>query len=506
MVIVTLLVVSFAVCILPSFIRASDAAPTDWTLVTDARAMKAYPDLREYVWQKTPLMLPNGPYDKIALHRLVKTGVTTKAAVFILAASYGSGEQLISNPLEDNYSIDESSNTAMYWANRGFDVYSIDYRAHFLPLTFNATQASAITSNWGWDVYISDIKEAVDQAKAISGYSKVFLAGISLGGNAAMYYASKYWNQDLKGIILLDASEQTAQSTRITNKSNVTSSLNSLNASGRLALEYPNTPGSNISSGALFAYQYALQNPGAPAQYPPGTPLTPTVNPLTNRTWTNITEFFAYGWYSSNFSNVYAGYGNNTANLQRSAAADRYLPMRLFVENTALHDWNNCPYISYDFDDHYKEINLPVLGFRSTLFGIPTYGNFTNGLATTDFAQITLPNYGHLDVVTGKYSAKDVSEPAYQWMLSHLSTLDVTARTSVTVLPGWTWWFYVQNLGGSAPYTYQWYEGMNPIQGQTSMVLPVTKTAPGVYSFYCRVTDKDGTSTTSNAVTMAVMG
>ena len=91
-------------------------------------------------------------------------------------------------------------------------------------------------------------------------------------------------------------------------------------------------------------------------------------------------------------------------------------------------------------------------------------------------------------------------------MLSHLSTLDVTAFSSVTVLPGWTWNFFAHNKGGEAPYTYQWYEGMNPIQGQTSMVLPVSKNAPGVYNFYCRVTDKNGITTTSNAVTLAVMG
>jgi hypothetical protein len=180
--------------------------------------------------------------------------------------------------------------------------------------------------------------------------------------------------------------------------------------------------------------------------------------------------------------------------------------MRLLVETTGFHDWNNCPFVSYDFDDHYKEINVPMLAFRSALFGIPTYGNFTNGLATTDFTQIALPNYGHLDVFTGTFSAKDVSEPAYQWMLGHLSTLDVTARASATVWPGWTWWFYVQNLGGDAPYTYQWYEGLNPIQGQTQMVLPVTKTTAGVYSFYCRVTAKDGTTTTSNYVTLTVVG
>ncbi len=83
--------------------------------------------------------------------------------------------------------------------------------------------------------------------------------------------------------------------------------------------------------------------------------------------------------------------------------------------------------------------------------------------------------------------------------------LDATARSSATVLPSWTWWFYVQNLGGQTPYTYQWYEGVTPLQGQTQMVLAVTKTSPGVYTFYCKVTDAAGTTANSNNVTLTVM-
>ena len=487
------------------------AASSDWILVADARAMKAYPDLKETVWQKNATMPPNGQYDKIGLHRLVKTGITTKGAIFLLPGLYGSGEQLISNPPQSNYSIYESSNSAVYWANRGFDVFAMDYRAHFLPYTINATQASPIASNWGWDVYISDMKEAVDKTKSVSGFAKIFLAGMSFGENVAMYYASEYWQQDLKGLILLDGSEKTTKSVSITNTNNATSSLRGLNATGGLALEYPRTPGpSPYPSGILFAYQNAVQNPGAPAEWPPGTPLQPAVNPLTNKTWANITEWFAYQWSSTNFTNVLGGYGNTTVNIQRSAGADLYFPMRLLVESTALHDWSNCPFIAYDFDDHYSEINVPVLGFRSTLYGIPTYGNFTNGLATADFTQITLPNYGHLDVFTGPFSARDVSEPAYQWMLNRLSTaapvipLAASAFSSATVFPGWTWNFFVHNAGGAAPYTYQWYENTTLLAGQTKMVLPATKSAPGTYTFYCKVTDSQGSTTNSNTVTLTV--
>jgi hypothetical protein len=172
----------------------------------------------------------------------------------------------------------------------------------------------------------------------------------------------------------------------------------------------------------------------------------------------------------------------------------------------AMVDWVNCPYLTYDWNDHYKEINVPVIAFAAGLFLNRTGAlRFVNGINNTDFTTVMLKDYGHTDVYYGTYSARDVSEPAYQWMLSHLSSLDVSAFCSVTVMPGWTWWFFVHNKGGVAPYTYQWYEGLTLLQGQTSMVLPVSKSTPGVYSYYCRVTDKDGTTTTSNAVTLTVI-
>ena len=75
-----------------------------WTLVTDARAMKAYPDLKEYVWQKNASMAPNGQYDKIGLHRLVKTGITPIGVIFMTdCPMWGAGEQHISNPPTDTW-------------------------------------------------------------------------------------------------------------------------------------------------------------------------------------------------------------------------------------------------------------------------------------------------------------------------------------------------------------------------------------------------------------------
>ena len=103
----------------------------------------------------------------------------------------------------------------------------------------------------------------------------------------------------------------------------------------------------------------------------------------------------------------------------RSALADRYYPVKQFIDYAAMLDWAVCPYLPYDYLAHISEINVPVLAFRSGR-NLAAYGNIINRMATNDFTCIVLPNYGHGDVFQGTYSARDVSEPAYQWMVDHL--------------------------------------------------------------------------------------
>ncbi len=280
-----------------------------------------------------------------------------------------------------------------------------------------------------------------------------------------------------------------------------------MKASGNWTLETPNLSSgaiSNVTSGIYFRDQYAFKNPGAPAEYPPGTPLQPTINPLTNRTWANITEYLGFQFSTAKTSNLNGGLGNITADIYWTAMGDRYWPVRLSIENSAIFDWTNCPDVTFDFDEYYKNINVPLLSYTSELFGYPMRGNLTNGLGTTDFTSILLPKYGHLDVFDGTYSVRDVSEPVNQWMRSQLVGLKATAFSDVTVLSGWTWWFFVHSKGGVGAVTYQWYEGTSLLQGQTSMVLSVTKTSPGVYTYYCKATDSDDATTNTNTITFTV--
>ena len=152
-----LLIIGLVITAISVFIPVAKAAD-GWTLVNDARGVKAYPDLTEYVWQKNASMPPNAQYDKIGLHRLVKTGTIPKGVVFICPGySSGVGEST-SNPPGDNWTKLENFTQAIYWANRGFDVYAVDYRMKFVPNTLNTSQLSFM-QDWGWDVMMSDLRK-----------------------------------------------------------------------------------------------------------------------------------------------------------------------------------------------------------------------------------------------------------------------------------------------------------------------------------------------------------
>jgi len=395
---ISALIALFVIGLVTSAIPVSSSPSDGWTSVAE-RGIKAYPDLLETVWQKNASAPPNGDYDKIGLHRLVKAGTEPLGVLFILPGTWSSGEQIISNPPEDPWTKYENYTEAIYWANRGFDVYAMDYRTHFVPIL---TPASALSfmANWGWDQWISDIKECVEKIKEVSGAKRIYMAGESFGGSAAMNYASLYWEEDLKGIILLDGGPGGKRGGQ-TNTYNLTAAINLMIATGKWASE---VHGPTV----IFLFQYADANPGGPSPVP-GYPNASA--------W--AADAIYYAWGAGGVSNIYGGYGKASVMIHICATFDRYWPARLSLESAAISDWNSCIYVTHDFDDLYSEIDVPLLGFTSELFGLWYMGPFIHGIANPDFTGIYLMGYGHLDVYSGEYSEGDVSAPTYQWLISH---------------------------------------------------------------------------------------
>jgi len=232
-----------------------------------------------------------------------------------------------------------------------------------------------------------------------------------------MNYASLYWKEDLKGILLRDGGTGSKYPEGVTNSFNLPVVIAGMIATGSWANEVGGAPGS------IFVMRYADQNPTAPAEFPPGTPLEPEINPFTGLEWANIQEWAAFmiymAWGPGVVSNIYGGKGDPAVMIHIDATFDRYWPSRLSLESAAIRDWDNCPYISFDFDDHYSEIDVPILAFTSELMGLAYWGPFRHGIANPDFTGIYLWEYGHLDVYSGEDSAVDVSQPTVEWLMNH---------------------------------------------------------------------------------------
>jgi pimeloyl-ACP methyl ester carboxylesterase len=420
---------------LTEFRANAQATNSNWNL-TAIQGVKAYPNLQEYIWQENASTAPHGPYDIIALHRLVDNHTTTKGVVFVLPGIYANGQALTTNPPTSNFTKTENSSCCIYWANRGFDVYTIDYRTHFIPNSLNNSDLSFM-ANWTLDMFINDIKEAITQAKGVSGAQKLFLAGQSLGGTWAQTYASKYWQDDLTGLILLDPASNatTVKPAVLPGTYNLTVDIAKMNTYGNWSWENPQQTYSPyaLNPGYLSLFQLAAQNPGAPAQYPNGTLIT-TLNPRTSRTWANITEWLEYTFNTGKNYNTYGGYSNATIAINFAAEGDRYFPVRPFLDGLTMSSWQTSPFLPYDYMAHMREINVPLLAFRSELLGIPSYGPVVNNMATNDFTYVMLSNYGHGDVNRGTYSARDVYEPTLQWMTNH-TTAQPTATPTQTATP-----------------------------------------------------------------------
>ena len=137
------------------------------------------------------------PFDKIALHRVAKGPNPTahpEAVVLYLPGTNMNGEVALDDP---RYSFQ------VYLAEQGVDVWSMDYRTHFIPPQTPQTDLSEL-AGWTNDLFESDIDAAAKFVSEKSGRSRIFVAGFSRGVEFAYLFAAKHYPERVAGIIALD--------------------------------------------------------------------------------------------------------------------------------------------------------------------------------------------------------------------------------------------------------------------------------------------------------------
>ena len=172
------------------------ASAAEFTATGNPRELKGAPGI--YEWTFTAVV-GKSPFDKIALHRLAKGPQPPEhpdAVVLYLPGTNMNGEVALEDP---KYSFQ------VYLAEHGVDVWSMDYRTHFVPA---ATAESDLAELKGWtnDLFESDIDAAVKfvsettrtiEMPSESGFvrggpDRLFVAGFSRGVEFAYLYAARH--------------------------------------------------------------------------------------------------------------------------------------------------------------------------------------------------------------------------------------------------------------------------------------------------------------------------
>src|SRR5271169_1734982 len=169
------------------------ASAAEFNAVGAARELKGAPGVYEWTFEAT---VGKSPFDKVALHRVAK-GPTPPphpaAAVLYLPGTNMNGEVALEDP---RYSLQ------VYLAEQGVDVWSMDYRTHFIP---PETPQSDLAELAGWtnDLFESDVDAAAKFVSQETGRDKLFVAGFSRGVEFAYLYAAMH-PERVAGIIAID--------------------------------------------------------------------------------------------------------------------------------------------------------------------------------------------------------------------------------------------------------------------------------------------------------------
>ena len=172
---------------------ATVASAADFQAVGAARELKGAPGIYEWTFQAT---VGKSPFDKIALHRVAKgpnPPAHPDAVVLYLPGTNMNGEVALEDP---RYSFQ------VYLAAHDVDVWSMDYRTHFIPPQTPQSDLSEL-AGWSNDLFETDIDAAAKFVSEKTGRGRIFVAGFSRGVEFAYLYAAMH-PQRVAGIIAID--------------------------------------------------------------------------------------------------------------------------------------------------------------------------------------------------------------------------------------------------------------------------------------------------------------
>ncbi len=358
----------------------ASAGDTEFKQVGAARELKGALGIYEWTFASA---VGKSPFDKIALHRVAKgpnPPAQPEAVVLYLPGTNMNGEVALEDPL---YSFQ------VYLAEHGVDVWSMDYRTHFIP---PETPQSDLSELAGWTnvLFESDISASAQFAIEKTGRTRLFVAGFSRGAEFAYLYAAAH-SARVAGIIALDGFIPT----------------HPMRTAPLPAGHYADDiGGEHLTYDKRYKLmQMVIENPDQPA---------PISKYKTARENLEHVVYDAGGFFGGHggLANPQGGFSDAVVLAKLLIGYDRYWP--------AVQDGENpfTPKLLAAL----KASRIPVIAFASTNFGAQWPGQVEESAKSTgapDPSFTRLDKWGHLDVLAGTKSESEVFAPTAAWIKQH---------------------------------------------------------------------------------------
>ena len=428
-------------------------------------------DIYEYT---TTLKVGAGEFDKIGIHRVVKTyggePVRTKAGVTMIPGSWQNFRAAyLLSAQTDVPEIDVNCSLAVYLAANDIDVWGIDLRRSFVPQYYPNTTVPycnhpdsdncSFMKDWNVSTHIDDMRTAVVFAgitRLTTGQEpgKMFMLGASRGGRLTYAYANDWARPELppepwgiRGVITMDIAYKFDLDTEVTYCTNYSdpNTSTTINASDAACLRYRMLQsmydnGTYYDDTALFMKQIAnssKMDPDGTSLIIPGFTNTEVGELLLSATYLfqpqpqppQITGFhYCTGTFNETGHPAGLNFTNSDYMIDLAQSLDTFQSIGYMMEEEAI--MCNCSaVVDVPYDDNLGNISLPVL-YVGGETGYGGEGNYTTSLLrSTDVTNLIVPGYGHIDISYADCAESTVWAPICDWIVNHTASDTTLACT-----------------------------------------------------------------------------
>ncbi len=359
-------------------LRARAAAGAGFAPAAAPRVLHTTPAVTESFFESV-----RGPsaFDRIGLHRLAASSKSTGPVLLFLPGTNMNGVLPMQDPRHW---------LPLYLAAHGVEVWTLDYRTHFIPPDTRQDQLSEMRG-WTDEMFESDIDAAVDFIRTTTGQRRLFIAGFSRGAAFAYLYAAAHPRR-VAGLIILDGFILTPSGYKaMAGKSPAPGYATDI---GGRSLTYEKRK-------ALL--ELVIRDPGAPA------PIAKFHSARENLEHV-VYDSKAFGGRGG-LANPIGGYSDAVTLAHVLLTYDRYWP--------AVQDSEDP--LTAAMRQRLAASKIPVLAFSSTNIAPDWPAQVKKSAAATGAnpSVIVLGGWGHLDVLCGTDAEKQVYAPALAWLRQH---------------------------------------------------------------------------------------